>query len=117
MWGMAAEDARRMMWRPPAQFRNRHNAEERKLSEPNDPTIEDRKVAEIKHLLSEKRFDEAFDRSIALTREAPGNAEGWWRLTLAAQGLKPRQHSRSTQSPAHAGVDDGFKQSARSRRR
>ena len=32
--------------------------------------IEVRKVAEIEHLLSEKRFDEAFDRSIALTERS-----------------------------------------------
>lgn len=31
---------------------------ERNVSEPNDPTIEERKVAEIKQLISEKRFDE-----------------------------------------------------------
>jgi tetratricopeptide (TPR) repeat protein len=61
----------------------------------NDPTIEDRKVAEIKLLLSEKRFDEAFDRSSALTKEAPGNTEGWWRLTLAADGLKRWEEARN----------------------
>jgi tetratricopeptide (TPR) repeat protein len=58
------------------------------LSEPTDLTMEDSRVAEIKHLLSEKRFDEAFDRATALTRDVPGNVEGWWRLTLAAKGLK-----------------------------
>jgi Flp pilus assembly protein TadD len=66
-----------------------------KVSTSNDADIEDRKVAEIKRLLSEKRFDEAFDRSTALTIEAPGNVEGWWRLTLAAKGLKRWEVARS----------------------
>jgi tetratricopeptide (TPR) repeat protein len=57
--------------------------------------MEDRKVAEIQQLLSEERFDEAFDRSSALTREAPGNAEGWWRLSLAAEGLKRWEVART----------------------
>ncbi len=53
------------------------------------------KVAEIKHLLSEKRFDEAFELSTALTTEAPGNAEGWWRLTVAATALKRWEVARN----------------------
>jgi tetratricopeptide (TPR) repeat protein len=65
------------------------------VSNINEPTIEKREVAEIKQLLSEKRFDEAFDRSTALTREKPGNAEGWWRLTLAAKGLKRWEVARN----------------------
>src|SRR5215831_8880965 len=58
------------------------------MSTLNEADMDDRKVAEIKRLLSEKRFDEAFDRSMVLTREAPENVEGWWRLTRAAKGLK-----------------------------
>src|SRR5262249_54669548 len=61
----------------------------------NEAGMEDREVAEIKRLLSEKRFDEAFDRSMVLTREAPENVEGWWRLTLAAMGLKRWEVARN----------------------
>jgi hypothetical protein len=47
------------------------------MSTLNEADMDDRKVAEIKRILSEKRFDEAFDRSMMLTREAPENPEGW----------------------------------------
>ena len=54
----------------------------------SDQNTKARKVSEISDLLSEKRFAEALTRSTALTRDEPENVEGWWRLTLAAKGLK-----------------------------
>jgi tetratricopeptide (TPR) repeat protein len=60
----------------------------------NDSDIEG-PIVHIKHLLSEGRFEEAFDRSGALTRAEPGNAEGWWRLTLAAKGLGRWEDARN----------------------
>jgi tetratricopeptide (TPR) repeat protein len=60
----------------------------------NDSDTKDA-IAHIKHLLSEARFAEAFDRSAALTRAESGNAEGWWRLTLAAKGLGRWEDARN----------------------
>ena len=57
--------------------------------------MEDEKVAKIKQLLDEKHFEEAFDRATALVMEAPGNVEGWWRLTLAAKALKRWEVARN----------------------
>jgi tetratricopeptide (TPR) repeat protein len=53
---------------------------------------EDR-VARINHLLSAGRLTDAFDRSTALTRAEPGNANGWC-LALAAKRLKRWEDAR-----------------------
>ncbi len=60
----------------------------------SDSDIKD-PIVHIKHLLSEGRFAEAFDRSAALARAEPENAEGWWRLTLAAKGLGRWEDARN----------------------
>lgn len=65
------------------------------MSNVHGSTRDDWEIDEIKRLLSEGRFEEAFDRATLLTEQAPGNAEGWWRLTLAAKALKRWEIARS----------------------
>lgn len=50
-------------------------------------TEDGQSISTIKALLSQKKFSEALALSTALTEEEPGNAEAWWRRTLAASRL------------------------------
>jgi actin-like ATPase involved in cell morphogenesis/Tfp pilus assembly protein PilF len=70
------------------------------MSQSGDEDVPRQDVNDIKYLLSERRFEEAYRQAVALTRAEPGNGEGWWHLTFAAKELERWEVAQSAAKEA-----------------